>query len=129
MTTNIARARKWLAELRPLYTWAPLLHAAPPGTTAVRTRHAWPLPVFPVPYGPGVMPTHTACRIEAALPNNFSDTSDTPDCEACRDKAAEPLAALLEEAEQRGLERAELACLKRGCHECEGAIRKLGTSD
>ncbi len=102
---NIERARKWLAGLQPLYTWAPLLRSAPSGAGYVRTRHAWPLPVFTGAAGtPGKMPSHTVCGIAAALPDNFSDTSDTPDCDACRNKAAEPLAILLEEAERRGLE-------------------------
>lgn len=88
MTTSTKRAREWLASARPLLTWAPLVHA---GALA---RHAWPLPSGEEARIP---PTHTACGIEAVCPTSYSDDGRTPDCEVCRDAAAAPLAALLDE--------------------------------
>jgi hypothetical protein len=104
-TTSTKRAREWLASARPILTWAPLAHAGALHEWPL-LRHAWPLPVA------GILPTHTACGMEAAYPIGFSDDSRTPDCEKCRDVAAAPLAALIDEA--RAAERE--ACAGESAH-------------
>jgi hypothetical protein len=90
MENSTKRARRWMAEARPLLTWAPLV------TAEGIVRHAWYLPPVSAVVHRG-LPSRTACGLEAECPHHFTDDSRTQDCEACRDKAAGPFAALLDE--------------------------------
>lgn len=85
MTTSTERARAWLASDKPMLTWAPLLYVG-----ESKKRHAWEIVV-----GAGTC-DHTVCGIYVDCPTNFLDSSETKDCERCRDAAAAPLAALLD---------------------------------
>ena len=98
--TNTERARAWLASSRPLLTWAPLHHGV------ITRRHAWLLTHTAVGGGAHGVDKRTACGIEIECPTNFSDDSRTLDCEGCRDKAAEPLAKLLDEVREEETKRA-----------------------
>ncbi len=101
--TSTERARKWLANTKPLLTWAPLIRG---GTL---TRHAWDLPYATAEGMPRRMQTQTVCGIDAPCPTDFWDVSSTKDCESCLDVAAAPLAGLIDEAHNLAIELAAQA--------------------